>query len=110
MAQRAIIEGTLTENAQYRVYGGGTAVVWVLIQQPNADPVLVERAMGTSLSAHAAAANAAKHMRQGTAVVAHGTHLKRGRSQSRAVLKLEGVTLIEHNTSNRIPTEVAQAA
>lgn len=93
---RCRFEGALLHDAEYRRYADGHCVITLLIDQPGADPVLVERSFGDTPSASYAASNAARAMRKGTCVTAHGQYVKRKRHQGQHVLALMAVNHVEH--------------
>lgn len=90
------IEGQLIEQAQCRVHTDGTASVQVVLGGKGGLPVVADRSFGTGAAALYAASTAARAMRIGTPVVAHGLGMRQGRRQGARVLFIEGVEHIDY--------------
>jgi len=109
---RIVITGDLVEHARHHMYANGLHAVLVLISQPGAAPVLAERAFGSGWGANWSASQAARAMRKGQQVTAHGHAIRSSRFEKQAVMRLEGVDHIEHAAAraHHEPQSAATAA
>lgn len=94
MTCKVVITGQLTEPAVYFLRRDNVYVVLMHIQV-HGEIVMVEWAFGEGAAGSHAAGNAARALRKGTEVVAHGCGLTRGKYRNEWHPKLVGVNRVD---------------